>query len=73
MNSNIFTWDSEARVFHAEAYEIGWHDRPIVPATIDVESSKSGKTITFTLAEVDAAQGWMYANAELDLTVLIFK
>ena len=74
MNSNLFTWDTEARVFHADAFELGWHTgASVAPTTIDLESQKTGKVIEFTLAEVDPSQGWMYKNPELDLTVLIFK
>ena len=72
MNTSMFTWDAEARVFHAEAYEIGWLGRSIAPAAISLESLKSHKTTDFQLAEANP-EGWLYKNEELDLSVLIFK
>lgn len=72
MNTSMFTWDAEARVFHAEAYEIGWLGRSAAPTTISLESLKTHATTDFILAEANP-DGWLYKNMELDISVLIFK
>lgn len=71
MNSNLFTWDAEARCFHAEAFEIGWDEKPPAPPTISLTSSKTGTSRIFRFHEYAPAQGWLYTSD--DISVLIFK
>ena len=71
MNSNLFVWDAEAKVFHAEAFEIGWDEKAPAPSTISLTSHKTGDSRIFRFHEYLPKQGWMYTSD--DLTVLIFK
>jgi len=68
MTTDQFSWDKEAKTFFTEASELGWPADMDIPGTIDITSTKTGKTVTFSIVEIHR-EGFLYKADDLSVVI----